>query len=356
MTEKAPAPAPQGGAVLELRSVARRVWGALKTNWRLKLVSIAIALIIWGGLMSQDASLTREKVFADVPLTITGLDTLQRSGLVVVDGLGDIKPLRVRAEVPQKAYDAASYIHYSIRADMGRITAAGRQTVPIQTSASSAYGAVTWLSQEEVTVMVEEYVTRRRVPVRLERVGKIAEGYYAAGASVDPASVVVSGPRSLVQDIVVVTATLDLGAFPGKQGTAAVPFRLLRADGTEVKSPLISVTSENVLLDTLLVEQSVYPTTEARVNLTGAVVGEPAPGFEVKGVTADPETVVLAGEAEDIDGITLVDLSSPVDVTGQRETIIRAVRVQRPTDVVYLSGNSVYVTVEIGPVEGPVLD
>ncbi len=351
MTEKTPAPTPQGAFAANLRAMSQRVWTAIKTNWQLKLMSLAIALIIWGGLISQDETLTREKVFAEVPLTITGLDTLQRSGLIVVGGLENVKPIRMRAEVPQKAYDAASYIHYSVRADMGRITAPGEQTVPIQTSASSAYGAVTWLSEDEVTVQVEEYITRRRIPVRLERVGEIAEGFYAAGASVDPSNVVISGPRSLVEGIAVVTASLDLDEFSATQRTAAVPFRLLRADGTEVISDLISVTSENVLLDTLLVEQSVYPTFSARVNLTGAVTGIPAQGYEVKSVTAQPDTVLLAGEAEDIDGVTLLDLDSPVDVTGQRETLIRAVRVLRPGNVIFMSDNAVYVTVEIGPAE-----
>lgn len=337
---------------MDWRDLFRRLFRAIFRNWKLKLTSLLVAIAVWGGLISEDATLTREKLFSDVQVTVSGMETLQRNGLVVVSGLEDLKPISMRADVPQKAYDNAAPVHYSARVDVSRITATGEQIIPIQTSNSLAYGSVSWLSVSEVKVHVEEYITRRRVPVVLEQAGVLPEGYYAAAASVDPVNVIVSGPRSQVEKLDRIQASYNLGLINPQQGLqyVAVPFRLLASDGSEIGKSMISVTSENVLLDTLLVEQQVYPLKAGEINLSGIIKGEPAEGYQVNAVTADPPSVMLAGRPEDIDGIRMLDLSVSIDVSGHRDTLIRAVKVERPDGVVYMSENAVYVTVEILPV------
>ena len=128
-----------------------------------------------------------------------------------------------------------------------------------------------------------------------------------------------------------------------------MPFTLVDRQGREIASPLITVTSENVLLDTLLVEQTFYPKKRVPLNLTGAVTGKPAAGFRVAGVSVSPETVQIAGDREALDSITLADLAAPIDVSGMSETIIRAAKVLKPADAVYISENAVYITVDIQP-------
>ena len=47
-------------------------------NWPWKVVSLLIAILLWGGLITQDDSLTREKSFTDVTIGITNTETLRR--------------------------------------------------------------------------------------------------------------------------------------------------------------------------------------------------------------------------------------------------------------------------------------
>lgn len=339
----------QNKAETAIQLLGRRLLRILTNNWKLKAISLVLSLTIWGVLISEDASLTREKTFTDVPISITGTDVMLRNGFIITKGLSELPPIRMRAEVPQKMYESASPSNYSVRIDVSRINATGKQVLPVQTSNSISYGAVSWLSQTEVEVQVEEYITRRRIPVRLQISGKLSEGRYASGASVDPGMVMISGPRSLIAKVSYLSAEYDQTTASSIVGTAfsAVPFRLMDAQANEIASDLITVSSENVLLDTLLIEQTIYPTKAVGLNLTGITRGQPASGYRVVSIQADPEEVVVAAEQSELDGILSLDLLGVIDVTGLNETFIRAVRVDKPAGAVHLSENSVYVTIQI---------
>lgn len=328
-----------------------RAWHAIKSNWKLKLISLVVAITIWGALISEDATLTREKTFNDVAVSVTGADTLQRNGYVVIDGLDNLPPIRMRAEVPQKAWESALPAYYSVRVDVSRITATGTQSLPILTSSTSAYGTVEWLSTEQIQVTVDEYITRRRVPVRLAPTGQVPSGLFASSAIVDPADVVVSGPRSLVSRVSHLLANYNQSALVEGSGLqySAVPFRIIATDGSELASKHIAITNENVLLDTLLVEQAVYPMKQVDINLTGLTRGKVLDGYEITGITADPPFVRIAGREEDLEGVTMLDLNASIDVTGLSESFIRALRVEKPAGAQYISDNAVYVTINIQP-------
>ena len=69
--------------------------------------------------------------------------------------------------------------------------------------------------------------------------------------------------------------------------STAHSFPLAGCQPNNISSNLISVTSESVLLDTMLVEQVLYPMKSVDINLTGITTGQPAPGYHVASVTAD---------------------------------------------------------------------
>lgn len=338
---------------MNFQALLKRLKHILTNNWALKLTSLLVALTIWGGLISEDATLVREKTFSDVMITVSGAEQLQRNGLIVISGLEAIKPIRIKAEVPQKVYDTAQAANYSVRVDLSRITQTGEQKLPILSNTSNIYGTVSWMSENEITVKVDEYISRRRVPVQLTPSGKPPEGFYVLNATVDPSNVVISGPRSQVEKVAYLAAGYDMALLKPEGGAqySAVPFRLLTQNGTFVDGQQISVTSENVLLDTLLVEQMVYPTKQVGINLTGLVTGKVAQGYEITRIKADPELLQVAGAEGDIDDIKIVDLLGTIDVTGMNQHIIRALRVDRPAGVVHLSENAVYVTVDIQPIK-----
>ena len=91
-----------------LRQAPARFLRVCLHNWGWKLLSLFLAVCLWAGLITQDPTLTRERVFSDVPVTVTGTDTLIGNGLIVVSGLEDENlSVRLRADVPQRSYSNA---------------------------------------------------------------------------------------------------------------------------------------------------------------------------------------------------------------------------------------------------------
>ncbi|MBQ7455712.1 MAG: hypothetical protein IJS53_04650 [Clostridia bacterium] len=339
----------------DFKASLRRLLAAAVHNWPWKLLALFLAVCIWSWLITQDESLTREKVFTDVAISVQNADTLRRSGYIVVSGLDDLPAVRIRVAVPQKNYDAVTAAYYNLRVDLSRIRGAGEQTLAVLSTSSSSYGAIIEQSVESITVQVEEYITRSRIPVRLNVTGGLPEGYYAGEARVDPSYVVVSGPRSLVEKVVRCVADYDLSSLLPASGTerTAVPFRLVDADGNDIDLTLIDVTSESVSLDSITVEQTLYTAKTLVVNTADLVTGSPAEGYSVKRISSEPATLLVAGSDQAMAALTEVHLvefiDQPIDITGQSGTVTRRLSLSKPNGLTYLSSDTVIVTVEITP-------
>ena len=135
----------------------RMLWQILKRNWGSKLLAFLLAVALWGGLITQDPTLTREKNFRNVAVTVSGTDTLKRNGLVVTSDLTQLlNGVNLSVNVPQMQYTGAQASNYNVRLDLSRITQPGEQDVRILTSNSSAYGSGIEVSPASVRLNVEK--------------------------------------------------------------------------------------------------------------------------------------------------------------------------------------------------------
>ena len=343
---------PHSEQAREMQAIAHSLLQLLLKNWGFKLVALLAAIILWAGLISQDPTLTREKVFSGVTISVTGADTMKRNGFIVVSDLDAIrKDATMRVEVPQMQYSNASTTTYNPRVDLSRIKATGTQTLRVTSTSTATYGSVTEIIPDTLEIEVEEYITRYRIPVMVYTVGQPPEGFYATTPSVDPPVVAISGPRSMVERIVRAEAIMDQTSLPAREGTvrSAIPFRLYDVSGEVVESKLIEVTSESVLLDSVVIEQTLYATKTLQLSDVGLITGVPAEGYEIKTVTITPATVTAAGKAGNLELLDALYPEGQVDVGEMTESFTQQLKVRRPSELNYLSADSVTVAVEIGP-------
>lgn len=334
-------------------AVLRRIRALLLDNLGAKLLALFIAVALWAGLITQDPTLTREKQFTNVSVSINGADTLKRNGFIVLEDAGELlDDVSMRVSVPQGQYTSATASNYSVRIDLSRIKEAGEQEVKLLSTNTSTYGTVLEIEPASVTLTVDEYITRYRIPVSVVTEGVPPDGYYATEPSADPPIIAVSGPKSIVSRIVSAEVTASQASLPAKEGTVrrAMAFTLLDENGEAIESDLLQITSESVLTDAIVVEQTVYSERTVFLSDLGLVTGEPAEGYEIKGIYISPGIVTIAGRWSIIQDINLLYADGTVSVSGLKESINKSLRIRQPSTLKFVSTDTVTVAVEIGPV------
>ncbi|MDD2648014.1 MAG: CdaR family protein [Eubacteriales bacterium] len=324
----------------------------LSHNWQWKICSLFVAVIIWSVLISQDPSMTREKTFNDVQLSVVGQDTLKTRGYVVVSNLDELPEIKLSADVPQLQYGAAAASTYYARVDLSRVTQAGAQSVPISYTNSSVYGAVSSVSPASVDVVVDEYVTRYRIPLSVRTEGELQDGYWADAASVDPSTINISGARSLISQVRSAKVTLDLSTLSvdEKEQSLALPIMLYDQSGMLIDSSDIRMTSDSLTLDSATVSVRIYEL--ARIGVSGEVniTGEPAAGYRLASVNVVPETVLVAGDENAIILTKEIFSAAAVDISGRDRSFLATVPINVPDGAVYASTRRIVVSVVIEPI------
>ncbi|HNX61150.1 MAG TPA: hypothetical protein PKN45_00800 [Candidatus Limiplasma sp.] len=335
------------------RQLPKRFWRMLSHNLIWKLIALVLAIALWAGLITQDPTLTRERIFNDVPVTVTGSDTLRRNGLIVTDGLDEASTLaRLKVEVPQREYNTVSSSNYSPRIDLSKITSTGEQSLKIATTSSTTYGTVTEVNPDSVNVKVDNYITSYRLPVTVHVLGDYPSGFYGTTPTLDPSIISVSGPESVVTRIARVGISFDVSRLPAQAGLVRTSLAMSYedADGNLLDSSLIEASNSGVLLRSIVVEQQLYPAKTLALNTLALTTGTPAEGYEVKSVTLTPNVLIAAGDETSLNTLDSLFTDQAVDVAGRKASFTTNVGVRKPSELVYLSADSVMVAVEIGPV------
>ena len=308
-------------------------------NGLVKLLALLISLVLWAGLISQDNSLTRDKSWQNVNVSVNGLDTLKRNGFIVVSDLEELLAnVSVTAAVPQKQYDYAEASSYNVRVDLSRINGTGTHELKIQSSTSSTFGKLINTTPSSVSVEVEEYVIRPRIPVAVTIGGEYQNGWYKdwymPRPSVDPLLVAVSGPKDLVQTILRAKVVIDPETLEWTEGNmiSSGIIKLFNSSNEEVDSSLLEITTESLTIDTVLIEGNVLP---ART---------------FSSVRISPETVKIAARSEVLSQLEELVFDRTIDLQDLDETTSFPIKIQKPSEDAVLSNDTINVTVEIEPV------
>lgn len=335
-----------------LRRLPGKLWRIFLHNLSWKLLALVLALCLWAGLITQDPTLTRERVFSDVPVSVTGADTLRRNGMIVISDMAEASAsVLLRVEVPQREYNSVISANYNPRIDLSKVTGTGEQSLKIATTSTTTYGTVTEVYPDSLTVTVDNYIASYRLPVTVQLIGEYPTGFYGTTPTLDPSVVSVSGPESVVSKIARVLVDFDAARLPPQAGLVrtALALRYEDADGNSLDSTLLEANSAGVLLRSIVVEQQLYPTRSLTLNSLALTTGTPAAGYEVKSVTPTPNVLIAAGDETALNALDSLFLEHAVDVTDRNASFTAEVKVRKPSELVYLSADSVMLLVEIGP-------
>lgn len=328
-----------------------RSWlsGVIASKSFLLLASFIVAILSWAALVASDGTLTRQKVFSNVPVSVTGESTLKSRGYIVMDDLDELlSGVKLTVEVAQSNYSRVTGTSYNPHFDLSKITGMGENELKVSFS-SQLYGPVIDCEPESVTVNVDRYMTRR-VPVVLEIKGEAPQGVYLDIYKTDPAMLSVSGPQTMVTKVARASAKLDLSSLSAERMSdrSALKIQLQDAEGNLIVSDKIEVTNQTVITDAVVVDTELVPAKYVPLLLDDFVTGKPAEGYELLGVKCAEPELMVAADQEVLDAIEFLTTETPLDITGAEGDVNGYVRLKKPAGLENTLPTDVAVTVEIG--------
>lgn len=295
----------------------------MRFDWRdfsIKILSLFMALLLWIYVTNEQNPLDTRSY--NVNLSAHGLPAQ-----MTVDGLPSTVAVQVQGTRGQLAgIDSGDF---QATADLSGV-AAGDNTVDVAVNIPPGLRLLR-VSPDRVRVLVDRII-EKRIPVVVSLDGTPAPGYNALEPKVDPGTVLAGGPARLVQPLARATAEVNIQAATGPV-TRVVNLSGIPA-GVNISSRVAKV------------EVPVTPLPTKTVAVKPRVTGDPAPGYQVRDVTVQPDNVQVSAPGNVLDGIQNVETGT-LDISGAQQDVTQTVDLQVPAGAVGLRPARVEVTVHL---------
>jgi YbbR domain-containing protein len=311
---------------------ARIVSGAIVHNWPLKLAAIALATLLYAGLVASQDSNTYPGPVQIIPLN-------QPPGTVITNQLRDVEQIqyiapsdlgRLRAEDFRATVDLAG-----LRAD--------GTPVSVRVNVTPIDQRVTILSirPPSIPVVLDQKVTKQVKVTVIQSAPP--DGLQVGDTVVTPKVVEVSGPSTAVNRVVEARVSVTIDASGVNVDRDVTPEAV--DDSGEI------VTGIELDPSMVHVEIPVYQNLENKtVPVNPIVTGTPGAGFRVDRVSVEPLVVSIEGDQDQLVSLVSAD-TAPVSVSGATRDVTTEVAFALPTGVSVVGGpGTASVTVHIVPV------
>lgn len=309
-----------------------------------KLLSIAIATILWFMVINIDQPIgTRDY---SRPLAIQNMDVLTDRGLTV-GNLEELKntKITVKVKAQRTALDRLSQNPEWITAvvDLSELSYAVNGDVIALPVSVSVQGGNTYGISSKSPAVVEvsvETMASKELPVEVHLNGELEEGTYLSEPLLSAETVLVTGPSTLVKSVTSVRAAVEAEAIK-ENPDIITALTCYNASGIPVKG--VSTDPEEIMVSYALHDMKQVP-------LQVEISGSPASGYEVGNIYCRPQYAALIGSAEALERIVSLQLDS-INVSGLTTSTTRTFRLTDylPEGVTLMDSNkdTVEVIVEI---------
>lgn len=312
----------------------KRAIGFLVRNWPLKLAALGLAVVLYGGVvLSEDA----RSWPGQVPIAVVD----PPPGGVLLTPPGSVTEIRYRAPLDVAGRLTAE----SFRATLdlsGLVPQPGGPAVrvPVALVATDPRVRVIDFAPRFVDVQLDSIVSRT-VPVTVER-GVAPEGLVLGPPQVEPAAVLLRAASTDLAAVHRVVARIAVDGS-GLNIDRTVDLEVVDEAGDLVSG--VEVMPEEVRVRIDVARDIAYAVVPVVVD----VVGAPAEGFRVAGLTVDPATVTVSGEAPAVERLGSI-VTEPVDVGGSAADLTQVVDLILPPAIALIGEPEAEVTVRIVPV------
>ena len=275
----------------------------LKNNWRLKLLSLIVAVFLWSFVISEENPNVTTWINS-IPVVYENEEALSRKGLILTNKEKPYVSLEISGQRSQVVNITPQHIRVS--ADLEQY-GEGVHVLRYKYEMPNGIEIVNLPAPQNIEI---EAIITKDFHVEIDLQGAIKEGYILESTQTTPETISVRGPRSAVESIAAIKAALDTSTLE-KDLVSNVNIVALDKDENQVENVTLG---QNFINVTAIVSQS------KQVDFIADTSNELGPDLRLKGITLDPDTLIIKGDGDIISQINeiksnKIDLSSITGTT-----------------------------------------
>jgi YbbR domain-containing protein len=304
-------------------------------NWPLKLAAVALATLLYAGLVLSQAT---QEFRSPVPIEAIR----QPSGVTLLTDLGSIRSIRFFA--PTDLGLRIDSTTFRATVDLSKVDATGAPvTVPVVVVPVDPRIQVIDFDPARIIVRLDTVKTQT-VPIRVE-LGTVPPNLDTGTPVIEATDAKVTGASSVVGRVTEVVAHVTLDA-------SGIDFNRM-VDLNPVDDTGQTVLNVDVDPVSVRVKVPVFTDRQTKtIPVTPQIVGTPAAGFEiVSPVTVEPAVVSVEGDANDLASLDAADTAA-IQISGASANVVKTVELQLPDGVQTIGSPTVTVTIKLRPVTG----
>ena len=327
----------------------------LTRNLSLKIMSVLIGFLIWFIVVNVDNPVSSKSI------TIPG-DKVELQNTAYVDSANmmcmqddDPDPIRVTITGERRLLTRITQANITLTADLQQAGSLDTNPVmvPITASCPGISPENIKVTPQYLSVRLEEKVTQEFLVNVNYGSSQPGKGYEVGSQTASPEKVKITGPKSIVNKIDKVNATVDVDGKT-KDFTEEAELSIIDKNQDSFAGRMSYITIDNTKVIVTTKFWKIRTGIKIGVNYDGV----PADGYQVESVTTVPDTVSVAGTDEALETLkqnenTLWLGGTDIDISGESADIEKKVSLKDalPEDIQLTSGTSedVWVKVSILP-------
>ena len=258
-----------------------------KNDIKMKIVSVTFAFLMWVYVMAEvDPMIIRD--FSGLDVDIQNMAQIKDSGMTISpESKLDVRLiLRGRRSIMKDVEDEKIKLYSSVKTPH-----VGKNIMDIQVKVPEGL-TYTLIPDSTVSLDLEEYVVeKKKIDLKIE--GNPIDSFKISQVNINPQYTFVDGPKSLVEKINSLNATLEVS---NKKGSFNAKSKVIALDkhGREIKD--IGIRDENVYVGV-----GIQKSKEVPVELV--LKGEIGEDYRIKSKTISPNKIWIMGNEEEVEKI-----------------------------------------------------
>lgn len=293
----------------------------LKNNWKQKLLSLILAIILWGFVVAGENPTVTTRMM-DVPIVVDNAEDLESKGLVLMPNYRKYIDVMISGKRNQIINMTPSHIR--VTADLAGL---GEGTHNIRLKYSLPSGINLESESQVISAEIQKLISKD-FPVNIDKIGNLPAGYLIESVKATPEKITLRGARSTIESIAKLSAGLTLDMVEDDI-VANVDVTALNEDGHKVDN--ITYGQNFVNLTALILKQK-----EVSINIK-TVADSLASNYRIKNISINPSKVYIKGKKELVDKIKEID-TQDIDLSGVVQSGVRKVKPELPSGISLTDG------------------